>query len=289
VTHNSEQDIIRVLTALRDATPRHGEEAMQHRLFASLKAGAAEQEITSTALWRRPIFWTGATLATCLLLLGAMHLTLHNATTNLSSQPDLATNVSSRPDLATNVSSRPDLATNVSSRPDLATNVSSRPERSEVERPASGATSELSSQPNPTTNLSSRPKRSAVERPAVGVATAAPTAEPTQTAEAALLADTTAPSHPAPPMPLTPDERLLVRAARHTEQTSVAQLEPLPRPSARDSENRAIEQFIQRNLASLALAESFNPTPAAPVPEEPPAPADPPTSNGTSALNDPPN
>jgi hypothetical protein len=225
VNQNSEQDIARVFAALRAAAPRHGREAMEQRLLASLKA-RAEYEATPTALWRRPIFWTAFTLAaSCLLVLTAMHLAPHNTTQTIAAVPSSPTALSSRPDLAP--------------------------------------------------NLSSRPKRSAVERPAVGTAPIA--------AEAALLADTNAPSHPAPPMPLTADERLLLRAARHTEQTSLAQLEPMPRPSARDSEDRAIEQFVKRNLASLALAESFNPTPATS------APNDPPTSNDTPAPNEPPN
>jgi hypothetical protein len=58
----------------------------------------------------------------------------------------------------------------------------------------------------------------------------------------------------------------------------------MPRPS----ENRAIEQFVKRNLASLALAESFNPTPVTPLSNEPPTPGEPPTSTSTPVPSDPP-
>lgn len=93
------------------------------------------------------------------------------------------------------------------------------------------------------------------------------------------LAETLAPSRPAPPMPLTRDERLLLRAARHTDEVTVAQLEALPRPSLR-WRDAAITQFLQRNLASLAVAESFHPTPpqeqpqALSQPETPPSQPD---------------
>jgi hypothetical protein len=60
-------------------------------------------------------------------------------------------------------------------------------------------------------------------------------------------------------MPLTRDERLLLRAASHSEQIELARLEALPRPAPR---NPSIAEYVHRMLAPLVAAESIEPTPA---------------------------
>lgn len=95
-------------------------------------------------------------------------------------------------------------------------------------------------------------------------------AEPVTISAADQLAQeqTNAPTRVAPPMPLTAAERALLRATRQNDGVNMAQLETMPRPLSR---TEAVTQFVQRNLASLAFSEAFNPTPApepAPHPDE---------------------
>jgi len=88
------------------------------------------------------------------------------------------------------------------------------------------------------------------------------------------LDDTNAPSHPAPPMPLTPQERLLLAAARKGDPVEVAELEPAYasslRAAAEDRKKSDIQQYAKLLLGPLALSESMNPTSASPKPDEPP-------------------
>jgi hypothetical protein len=88
------------------------------------------------------------------------------------------------------------------------------------------------------------------------------------------LDDTNAPSHPAPPMPLTAQERLLLSAARKGDPVEVAELEPAYasslRAAAEDRKKSDIQQYAKLLLGPLALSESMNPTSASPKPDEPP-------------------
>lgn len=88
------------------------------------------------------------------------------------------------------------------------------------------------------------------------------------------LDDTNAPSHPAPPMPLTAQERLLLSAAHKGDPIEVAELEPAYtsslRAAAEDRKKSDIQQYARLLLGPLALSESMHPTSASPRPEEPP-------------------
>jgi hypothetical protein len=79
------------------------------------------------------------------------------------------------------------------------------------------------------------------------------------------LAETLAPSHPAPPMPLTQQERLLISATRQGQPIELAELEPLRQPALRAAaaarERANLRQYIHGLLGPLAAAESLNPTP----------------------------
>jgi hypothetical protein len=86
-----------------------------------------------------------------------------------------------------------------------------------------------------------------------------------------------APSHPAPAMPLTAQERLLQRVVRRSDSFELAELEPLPNARLRAAvpakEDDAVKNVVQNYLKQLAAAEALNPTP--PVPEPAPEPEDP--------------
>jgi hypothetical protein len=101
-----------------------------------------------------------------------------------------------------------------------------------------------------------------------------PTTPPPTDPDAIALAETLAPSRPAPPMPLTQQEILLISATRPGQPIELAELD-----TARDSALRSLaaaherahlRQYIQGLLSPLAAAESLNPTPPD---EDPPAAA----------------
>lgn len=95
------------------------------------------------------------------------------------------------------------------------------------------------------------------------------------------LAETLAPSHPAPPMPLTPQERLLILATRPGSPLEVAELdqlrEPLLRAAAEAQEHAQLRQVMQGLLRPLAIAQSLNTTNPTEAPAENTQPAPEPT------------
>jgi hypothetical protein len=225
-TSKSEQDIDRVLTALRDAQPTSG---MESRILQAI-----EHRISTSSRWTPWMQWSIAALATAAIIL-AIALTTHN------NQPTTA-------NIAQSLLPAP--TPNLSSQQKLA--------------------------PFAPANLSSRPKSAlfadVVERPAV------PSAGQPTTADSArdrlAMEETQAPSHPAPPLPLTSDERLLLRAAQRSEPVQIAQLEPLavtPKQATAPEEDEAFKQAVQHFLKQVAAAETLNPTtPDANPSENPP-------------------
>jgi len=93
------------------------------------------------------------------------------------------------------------------------------------------------------------------------------------------LAETLAPSHPAPRMPLTPQEHLLLLATRQGQPIEVAELDIARQPAlqaASDLHQRAlIRRYAQSLLGPLAAAEALNPTSTPPSPDEAPSPQPP--------------
>jgi hypothetical protein len=82
------------------------------------------------------------------------------------------------------------------------------------------------------------------------------------------LAETLAPSHPAPPMPLTAQEHLLALAARQGQPMELAELETLRKPAieaaAEAHQNAAIRRYAQSLLGPLAAADALNSTSPSP-------------------------
>ena len=96
------------------------------------------------------------------------------------------------------------------------------------------------------------------------------------------LAETLAPSHPAPPMPLTAQEKLIQAATRPGQPLQLAELDlaraPLLRAAAQARQHANLETYVKTLLAPFALADALQPnTPS--QPQEPPAP---PTSNSSN-------
>jgi hypothetical protein len=139
-------------------------------------------------------------------------------------------------------------------------NLSSRPESAHFATPS---------------NLSSRPEAAhfaaVAERPAVRTTT-----DPS-TPEALALAETLAPSHPAPAMPLTPQEQLLAHATTPGQPIELAELdqarEPALKAAAQAREHADIQRYIHAVLSPLVFSESLNPTPTTQPTDFQPAPA----------------
>jgi hypothetical protein len=94
--------------------------------------------------------------------------------------------------------------------------------------------------------------------------------------DALALAETLAPSHPLPSMPLTAEEHLLVLATRQGQPLELAELETLRQPArqarAEAREQATVRNYIHNLLAPLAAAEAINPTPPiddSPTPQPP--------------------
>jgi hypothetical protein len=100
--------------------------------------------------------------------------------------------------------------------------------------------------------------------------------------DAIALAETLAPSHPAPPLPLTQEEALLLRATRPGQPIEVAELDSLREPMfhaiAEQREYTNIGQYIHALLGPLAAAEVLSPTPAPPDETQPVTVAEAPSS-----------
>jgi hypothetical protein len=62
--------------------------------------------------------------------------------------------------------------------------------------------------------------------------------------DAQALADLHAPSHPAPPLPLTPQEKLFLRLLRYGNATQLAELNPLVRAQQDAAETTAFKAFF---------------------------------------------
>jgi hypothetical protein len=102
--------------------------------------------------------------------------------------------------------------------------------------------------------------------------------------DAIALAETQAPSRPAPPMPMTAQEVLLLSATRIGQPIELAELDTLRDTNLRSlsqaRERASIRQYIQGLLGPLAAAERFNPTSPSPSPDavQPVTESDPPSS-----------
>jgi hypothetical protein len=104
-----------------------------------------------------------------------------------------------------------------------------------------------------------------------------------QDPEAIALAETRAPSRPAPPMPLTAQEKLIQAATRPGQPIQLAELDlaraPILHAAAEARETTSIERYVRSLLAPFAVADALQPT-ASSQPQEAPTstPAEP-TSN----------
>jgi len=99
--------------------------------------------------------------------------------------------------------------------------------------------------------------------------------------EQAALADTLAPSQPSPPLPLTQQERLLLRCTRHSQLTEVAELDPTHQQTFQAAiaarESATLQRYTRSLLSTLVASYQLNSDPAPDEAPSPPPPQDPPT------------
>ncbi len=105
---------------------------------------------------------------------------------------------------------------------------------------------------------------------------------PSSDPDVVALEETLAPSHPAPPMPLTAQEHLMLNAMRPGQPIEVAELEVVRQPAlhalAEAHQRAGIRDYIESLLAPLTAAETINPTSAPPTQDVSSSVSEPPTS-----------
>ena len=117
-----------------------------------------------------------------------------------------------------------------------------------------------------------------------GGLTPAPSQQPPDP-DAIALAETLAPSRPAPPMPLTPQEHLMLAATRPGQPIQIAELDmaraPILRAAAEAREDANIRRYVKTLLAPFAVADALSPTNFS-QPQETSTPAPPPPPSNAS-------
>jgi hypothetical protein len=99
--------------------------------------------------------------------------------------------------------------------------------------------------------------------------------------DAVALAETLAPSHPAPPMPATPQELVAMRSGRAGNSVEMAELHGPHEPGFRtERERTAVRQYILGLLDPLVTAQNLTSSP--PPAEDPPAPTSAPDTISTN-------
>lgn len=233
--------IDRALSALRDAQPRSG---LNSRILTNLERRAVTPQPSGFHISARLAFWsaTSAAILAVASLLVLQHQTVRPSPVILSEVSHTDTNTNAvilsdpeRAQRAEGESKNPDTARRVANAgPFFTTNLaqinhtpSSRPE-----------------------DLSRHPERSALAQSRgtpvfENARTTEPPTEPSTTpTDAQALADLHAPSQPAPPLPLTPQEKLFRHALHYGNLTQLAELNPEVRARQDAAETAAFKAFF---------------------------------------------
>jgi hypothetical protein len=106
---------------------------------------------------------------------------------------------------------------------------------------------------------------------AEGISRPRPTPTAVPDPDAIALAETLAPSRPAPPMPRTAQEQLIAAATRPGQPIQLAELDlaraPLLRAAAQARETARIDRYVKTLLAPFAVADALSPTTFSQPPE----------------------
>jgi hypothetical protein len=204
--------IDRALSALRDAQPRSGSEMLADRILTSLEHRTATRPPARLHFSSHVALWTAASAV--VLALAAL-IALHHRPA--ASESARAPQIQGQP----NTASLAELQVPAIESPEGLTE-SALSTRRHFERSA--------------------PRR----RISVLEDSQAPHSDglATTPTDAQALADLRAPSHPAPPLPLTPEEKLFMRMLRYGNATQLAELNPIVREQHDDAETTAFKTFF---------------------------------------------
>jgi len=244
MTINPQADelVTRVLIGLRDTEAPRG---LENRIAARIAARQAQAAEARSNAPRIPFagFWLYATAATVLAVLSLIGVSLRH-------QPQTTANVAS---------------TQVPQGFRLGSHSSAKEEGASAPAPAKtqavqGFSPHISQ--GPTKTLVPQGFSLGSHNPAKEGGVLTPLVDDPDTIA---LAETLAPSRPAPPMPLTAQEQLLLAATRRGQPIEVAELDLLRAPALRSAaearERSNLRQFAQSLLGPLAAAEALNPDP----------------------------
>ena len=218
--------IDRALSALRDAQPRSGSEMLASRILASLEHRAATPQPARFHLSAHVALWTAASAA--VLAVASMTI-LHYRVVRA---PQDAVILSERSESKNPDAADPATYSDTFSTTNLAESHASL--RTPIEPTRRMA--HRSAMPAPCTQ-SGCPTHDDGAAVVMGGGTATPS-------DAQLLADLHAPSHPAPPLPLTPQEKLFLRMLRYANATELAELNPMVRAKQDADETTAFKTFF---------------------------------------------
>ena len=206
-TYDPDHTIDRALSALRDAQPRSG---LNGRILTALDHRATAQQTTRFRISAHIALWAATSAA--LIAIASLAILHHHATpANLARAPqsNLTSNTTDTAQLHLPAIARQ----RISTAPALS--IGRHPERSVAQR-----------------------------RTPVSTDAATPNTDGITPTDAQALADLHAPSHPAPPLPLTPQERLFLHILRYGNVTELAELDPMVRAKQDADETAAFKAFF---------------------------------------------
>ena len=220
--------IDRALSALRDAQPRSG---LNGRILASVEHRAATPAPARLAISAHFALWAATSCA--VLAIAWLTMLHHSAPTHRAavlSEASQSDAQSKNPATARPATSPEPLS--ASTLTHTTPNLSSRPERAPGSPASSLAGVKARSGETPVFADARAPKVVDLERP-----TAADL-------DAQALADFHAPSHPAPPLPMTAQEKLFRRMVQYRNATQLAELNPAIRARENADETTAFKAFF---------------------------------------------
>lgn len=234
-------DLDRILTALREAQPRPG---IDQRILARLQQREAEPALPRWS-FSRLLFPVCAALTICIAF------ALHHTQRNIAQLPQANKLETGSPQLKAG----PDLST--LHTPQLTTQ-----------------NSKLKTGPDLPLVHAHNTQTSAENPPSPH------TTDPLCDCDPTALADTQAPSHPAPAMPLTTQEKLMLRMVRRESPVLVAELDTRTREASLTRERDEVRQLLSALVPEISQA----PTPA-PAPETSVDPAGPQSASSAADLS----
>jgi hypothetical protein len=230
VAGDVDRNIDCALAGLRDAQPRSG---LNSRILASLEHRSPHPQRSGLDFSAHLALWT-ATSAAILAIASLIILQRQGTDPAQATQRAVILSEAARPHREAQ-SKNPETARLTTNPEPLPTANLTRPGQTASSRPEKNAVilSEVPQGRSRRTHVFSNVQK----QTAVGQ-------RPNNDLDAQALADLHAPSHPAPPLPLTPEEKLFRRMIQYRNATQLAELDPLVRAKENADETTAFKAFF---------------------------------------------